>query len=226
MAKFDVEESWKHALEGTAAQILPAIREKLIVEINARHRICPPPSEFFTALNLTPLPKVKVVILGQDPYHGPGQAHGLSFSVRPPCPAPPSLKNIFKELHNEFARIRTNPDLSDWAKQGVLLLNSVLSVRQHMAASHAKFGWQEFTDAIIRAVVAQDQPVVFLLWGNFARSKRALVPPPHKVFETVHPSPLSAHNGFFGCGHFQKANAVLAQAGRTPIDWIGDQQQA
>ncbi len=183
--------------------------------------IYPDSNDIFNAFHLTPLSKVKVVIIGQDPYHEPGQAHGLSFSVKPGIDIPPSLANIYKELHDEMGTyIPNNGYLEKWAKEGVLLLNTILTVRAHSAMSHCKIGWQEFTDAAIRAVNEQDRPIVYLLWGKPAREKaKMLNNPKHLVLETVHPSPLSAYRGFFGCGHFKKANEFLIENGETPIDW-------
>ena len=183
--------------------------------------IYPDSNDIFNAFHLTPLSKVKVVIIGQDPYHEPGEAHGLSFSVKPGIDIPPSLANIYKELHDEMGTyIPNNGYLEKWAKEGVLLLNTILTVRAHSAMSHCKIGWQEFTDAAIRAVNEQDRPIVYLLWGKPAREKaKMLNNPKHLVLETVHPSPLSAYRGFFGCGHFKKANEFLIENGETPIDW-------
>jgi uracil-DNA glycosylase len=164
--------------------------------------------------------KVKVVILGQDPYHGPGQAHGLSFSVPDNMPAPPSLKNIFKEIESDLGmRMSGYPNLEKWARQGVLLLNAVLTVRSGEAASHSKIGWEQFTDAVIRYISDNCEGVVFMLWGNFARSKRDLIDrSKHHVLEAAHPSPL-ARGAFFGCRHFSQANNILAARGLQPIDW-------
>ena len=174
----------------------------------------------FRAFELTPLPDVKVVILGQDPYHGPGQAMGLSFSVPDGVPAPPSLKNIFREIGTDLGiAMSGRPNLEKWARQGVLLLNTCLTVRAGQPASHSRSGWQAFTDAGIRCVSDRCEGVVFLLWGNFARGKRALVDTTrHTVLEAAHPSPL-AGGAFFGCRHFSKTNAILLQEGKTPIDW-------
>ena len=185
------------------------------------HTIYPPGDDIFNAFHLTPLKDVKVVIIGQDPYHEPGQAHGLSFSVKPGIDTPPSLVNIYKELQSDLGcYIPNNGYLVKWAKQGVLLLNAVLTVRAHAAASHQNKGWENFTDAVIRIVNEVDRPIVFLLWGNFARSKKAMLTNPnHLVLEAPHPSPLSAHRGFFGCRHFSKANEILTAHGVQPIDW-------
>ncbi|MBQ8945747.1 MAG: uracil-DNA glycosylase [Lachnospiraceae bacterium] len=187
-------------------------------------KIFPPADDIFNALHLTPLAEVRVVILGQDPYHNDHQAHGLSFSVLPdvePRDIPPSLKNIYQELHNDCGcYIPDNGYLEKWARQGVLLLNTVLTVRAHEAASHQNKGWEQFTDAIIRAVNAQQRPIVFMLWGNPARRKKEMLDnPEHLYLEAPHPSPLSAHRGFFGCRHFSKCNEFLMSHGEKPIDW-------
>ena len=189
-------------------------------EKTAGKRIFPPGSQVFRAFDLTPVDKVKVVILGQDPYHGPGQAHGLSFSVPDNMPAPPSLKNIFKEIESDLGmRMSGYPNLEKWARQGVLLLNAVLTVRNGEAASHSKIGWEQFTDAVIRYISDNCEGVVFMLWGNFARSKRDLIDrSKHHVLEAAHPSPL-ARGAFFGCRHFSQANNILAARGLQPIDW-------
>ena len=187
----------------------------------ATQPVYPPSGDIFNALHLTPLSRVKVVIIGQDPYHEPGQAHGLCFSVQKGVEIPPSLQNIYKELHEDIGfQIPDHGCLTPWAKQGVLLLNAVLTVRAHAAASHRGKGWEEFTDAIIREVNKVDHPVVFLLWGSFARSKAAMLDnPKHLVLEAPHPSPLSAYRGFFGCRHFSKANAFLTEHGAEPVNW-------
>ncbi len=183
--------------------------------------IFPPSEDIFNALKYTPIDKVKVVLLGQDPYHEPGQAHGLSFSVKPGVKTPPSLVNMYKELNAEYGYpMPNNGYLVKWAKQGVLLMNTVLTVRNGAANSHKGKGWENFTDAVIKAVNSQERPVVYFLWGGNARSKKNLITnPKHLVLETVHPSPLSAYNGFFGCGHFKKANEFLEANGIEPIDW-------
>lgn len=184
--------------------------------------IYPPADDIFSALHLTPLSQVKVVILGQDPYHNEHQAHGLSFSVLPEQKElPPSLQNIYKELQDDCGcYIPNNGYLEKWAKQGVLLLNTVLTVRAHQAASHQGKGWEKFTDAIIQAVNAQDRPIVYLLWGRPAQSKvPMLTNPKHLILTAPHPSPLSAYRGFFGCRHFSQANAFLKDNGVSPIDW-------
>ena len=183
--------------------------------------VFPPANEIFSAFELTPLKDVKVVILGQDPYHNVGQAHGLCFSVRPDVDIPPSLLNIYKELHDDLGLyIPDNGYLEKWAKQGVLMLNTVLTVRAHQANSHRGIGWEEFTDAALKAVNALDQPVVYLLWGNPARAKKKFLNnPKHLILEAAHPSPLSSYRGFFGCRHFSKCNDFLVANGLTPIDW-------
>lgn len=216
-----IEESWKEAL---AAEFEKPYFESLVhflrQEKAAGKRIYPPGSQIFRAFDLTPLEQVKVVILGQDPYHGPGQAHGLSFSVPTGVPAPPSLKNIFKEIESDLGVSMSGyPNLESWARQGVLLLNAVLTVRGGEAASHSKIGWEQFTDAVIRCISDRCEGVVFMLWGNFARSKRDLIDHSrHHVLEAAHPSPL-ARGAFFGSRHFSQANELLKSHGRAPIDW-------
>ena len=183
--------------------------------------VYPPAEDIFNAFHFTPLSKVKVVILGQDPYHGDGQAHGLCFSVQPQVAIPPSLENIYKELQDDLGcYIPNNGYLKKWADQGVLLLNTVLTVRAHQANSHQGHGWEQFTDAVIQAVNAQDRPIVYMLWGAPARRKKAMLTnPKHLILEAPHPSPLSAYRGFFGCKHFSKANEFLKASGVEPIDW-------
>lgn len=183
--------------------------------------IFPPSDEIFTAFHLTPLSEVKVVILGQDPYHNIGQAHGLSFSVKPEIKTPPSLVNIYKELQDDIGcYIPNNGYLIKWAKQGVFLLNTTLTVRAHQANSHKDIGWEYFTDAAIRILNEQDRPIVFLLWGGFAQKKKSFLNnKKHLILEAPHPSPLSAHRGFLGCRHFSKTNEFLIQNGLNPIDW-------
>lgn len=186
------------------------------------HVIYPPADDIFNAFHLTPLSKVKVLILGQDPYHGEHQAHGLCFSVLPDQPElPPSLQNIYKELQDDLGcYIPNNGYLKKWAQQGVLMLNTVLTVRAHQAGSHQGKGWEQFTDAIIQAVNAQDRPIVYLLWGKPAQSKiPMLTNPKHLILKAPHPSPLSAYRGFFGCRHFSQTNAFLMENGIEPIDW-------
>lgn len=204
---------------------MAALKQFLLAERAAGQRIFPKGGEWFRALDLTPLGKVRVVILGQDPYHGPGQAHGLCFSVQPGVAIPPSLVNIYKELQTDLGIPPARHGfLEPWARQGVLLLNSVLTVRMGEAASHRERGWERFTDAAIAALNAQADPIVFLLWGSYAQKKAALIDSVdkggrHLVLKAPHPSPLSAHSGFFGCRHFSKANAFLEANGLAPIDW-------
>lgn len=183
--------------------------------------VFPPADDLFSAFHYTDLPDVKVVILGQDPYHNVGQAHGLSFSVRPGVEAPPSLVNIFKELQDDLGcEIPDNGYLVKWAKQGVLLLNTVLTVRAHEANSHRGIGWEQFTDAAIAAINKQNRPIVYMLWGRPAQSKKSMITNPnHLVLMAPHPSPLSAYRGFFGCKHFSTANKFLEEKGISPIDW-------
>lgn len=216
-----IENEWLEYLKPEFSK--PYYRElyNFVKEEYSTREIFPPSDKIFSALEHTSVKDVKVVIIGQDPYHEPGQAHGMSFSVLPGVKTPPSLQNMYKELNSELGcYIPNNGYLVKWADQGVLLLNAVLTVRSGAANSHKGKGWEQFTDAVIRAVNAQDRPVVYLLWGSNARAKKALINnPKHLVLETVHPSPLSAYNGFFGCGHFKKANEFLKENGLTPIDW-------
>lgn len=185
------------------------------------YTIYPPSDDIFKALDLTPLSKVKAVILGQDPYHDVNQAHGLCFSVRPGIQPPPSLVNIYKELHEDLGlKIPNNGYLVKWAEQGVLMLNTVLTVRAHKANSHKGKGWEHFTDAIIQAVNTQDRPIVFILWGRNAQNKKKMLNnPKHLIIESAHPSPLSAYNGFFGSRPFSRTNDFLQEHGVEPIDW-------
>lgn len=183
--------------------------------------VFPPVEDIFNAFHFTPLSEVKVVIIGQDPYHNIGQAHGLCFSVKPEVDIPPSLVNIYQELHEDLGcDIPNNGYLVKWAKQGVLMLNTVLTVRAHMANSHHGKGWEEFTDAAIKALNEQDRPIVFLLWGRPAQMKKKMLNNPnHLILEAPHPSPLSAYRGFFGCKHFSRTNEFLQSRGIAPIDW-------
>lgn len=194
--------------------------QKVLEEYRTR-QIFPAPDDLFNAFHLTPLSEVKVVILGQDPYHNDGQAHGLCFSVKPEVEIPPSLVNIYKELQEDLGcYIPDNGYLVKWARQGVLLLNTVLTVRAHQANSHRGIGWETFTDSVIEAVNRQDRPIVFMLWGRPAQMKRSMLTNPrHLILEAPHPSPLSAYRGFFGCRHFSRANAFLEENGVEPIDW-------
>lgn len=196
------------------------LRQFLISEYNTK-TIYPPMNDIFNALKTTAYSDVKAVILGQDPYHGAGQAHGMCFSVKKGVEPPPSLKNIFKEIHDETGLpIPAHGELTQWAERGVLLLNTALTVREGQANSHRGQGWEIFTDRIIELLNERDKPIVFLLWGGNARAKKKIISnPKHLVLECAHPSPLSAHSGFFGCGHFTKANDFLKAAGMEPIDW-------
>ena len=218
----DLEASWLQPLEGEfELPYMQQLRAFLEQEKRAGKRIFPRGNEFFEAFRQTPLSRVKVVILGQDPYHGEGQAHGLCFSVRPGVSVPPSLQNIYKEINGELGfAIPAHGYLGSWAEQGVLLLNSVLSVESGRAASHQGKGWELFTDRVIEVVNAQRTGVVFLLWGGYAQRKGEKIDADrHCVLKAPHPSPLSAHRGFFGCGHFVAANQYLARQGSVPVDW-------
>lgn len=217
-----IEQSWKNALADEFGKpYFESLVRFLHKEKAEGQKIFPPGGQIFRAFELTPLDKLKVVILGQDPYHGYGQAHGLSFSVPEGVPAPPSLKNIFKEIETDLGiRMSGYPNLEKWARQGVLLLNAVLTVRAGAAASHSKIGWEEFTDAVIRHISDNCEGVIFLLWGNFARSKSVLIDrSKHHVLEAAHPSPL-ARGAFFGCRHFSQTNTLLKAQGKAPIDWM------
>ncbi|MDI7774996.1 uracil-DNA glycosylase [Asticcacaulis sp. EMRT-3] len=222
MTGIKLDDGWKALLEGEFSKpYMVQLKAFLQAEQAAGKRIFPRGADYFRALDLTPPDKVRVVILGQDPYHGEGQAHGLSFSVRPGVRIPPSLVNIYKELHSDLGIERpAHGFLESWAQQGVLLLNAVLSVEMGMAASHQGRGWELFTDAVIRAVNDLPQPVVFILWGAYAQKKAGFVDTSrHLVIKSPHPSPLSAHNGFFGSRPFSRANAFLASKGLPEIDW-------
>jgi uracil-DNA glycosylase len=214
--------SWLEPLGQEFAQpYMAELKRFLVGEKQGGKRIFPAGSNWFRALDLTPLDKVRVVILGQDPYHGPGQAHGLCFSVPGGVQPPPSLVNIFKELEGDLGlKPARHGFLEHWAQQGVLLLNSVLTVEMGRAASHREKGWERFTDAIVREVNSKAEPVVFMLWGSYAQKKAAFVDTTkHLVLKAPHPSPLSAHSGFFGCRHFSRANAFLESRGLPPVDW-------
>lgn len=213
---------WLSAVGSEFAQpYMQSLHTFLRNEHNDGHIVYPPDTEIFNALRLTPFEDIKVVILGQDPYHGEKQAHGLAFSVRRGVPPPPSLVNIYKELETDFGpRDRTDGDLSPWARQGVLLLNATLTVRHAAPASHQNRGWEKFTDAIVRAINDRHDHVVFMLWGAHAQKKGAVINRArHLVLTAPHPSPLSAYRGFLGCGHFTAANKYLSRHGRTPIQW-------
>lgn len=217
MAKTD----WNPVLRAEFDKPYWAELQEFVFEERSHHQVFPPHEEVFAALHLTPYQDVKVLVLGQDPYHGPGQAHGLCFSVKPPVPPPPSLQNIFKELAEDVGvTIPEHGSLTRWAEQGVLLLNATLTVRAHQAGSHQNKGWETFTDQVIEAVSAKEETVVFILWGSYARRKKALIDASrHVILESPHPSPLSAHRGFFGSRPFSQSNEALVAAGREPVDW-------
>lgn len=217
-----IEASWKQALnEEFQKPYFENIVQFLKVEKQSNKTIFPPGSLIFNAFEQTPFDKVKVVLLGQDPYHNYGQAHGLCFSVPQGIMFPPSLQNIFKEIKEDTGiSIPAKGDLTSWAKQGVLLLNASLTVRAHEANSHAKIGWTDFTDAVIKKISDEKEGIVFLLWGKFAQNKQVLIDAAkHHILMAAHPSPLSAYNGFFGCRHFSKTNELLAAQGKEPINW-------
>ena len=216
-----INNDWLDALKG---EFKKPYYKKLFETVNEEYRtrqIFPPADDIFNAFHLTPLHNVKAVILGQDPYHNDGQAHGLCFSVKRGVETPPSLVNIYQELHDDCGcYIPNNGYLEKWAKQGVLLLNTVLTVRAHQANSHRGIGWEQFTDDAIRILEEEDRPIVFLLWGRPAQMKASLLHNPrHLILEAPHPSPLSAYRGFFGCRHFSKTNEFLLRNGLEPIDW-------
>lgn len=217
----DLGEGWTQALGPEFNTPYFADLKRFLLEERNRHKVYPRGRDMFNAFLLTPLPEVRVVILGQDPYHGPGQAHGLCFSVPQGVKPPPSLENIFKELRRDLQiPYPSNGDLSPWARQGVLLLNTTLTVRDGQAASHQGQGWERFTDKAIRVVSEQGQGRVFLLWGRHAQDKEAIIDSDrHYILKAPHPSPLSAHRGFIGCGHFSAVNEILTAQGGPPIDW-------
>lgn len=219
--KPDIEEGWYQALKAEFESPYFANIKAFLIEEKKNHIVYPPSRLIFNAFNLTPFDKVKVVILGQDPYHNVGQAHGLAFSVPDGIQPPPSLQNIFKELNSDIGmEIPQKGNLENWAKEGVLLLNASLTVRANMAASHARIGWQQFTDAAIRALSDKKEHLVFILWGNYAIAKENLIDhSKHLVLKTVHPSPLSANRGFFGCHHFSRTNQYLINNGIQPVNW-------
>lgn len=222
MSEIKLHPSWKEKLQTEFKKPYMLGLRKFLEEQKEKGRtIFPKGSQYFAAFDMTPFDQVKVVILGQDPYHGPGQAHGLSFSVQDGVPLPPSLQNIFKELNADLGiPISKSGHLEKWAKQGVLLLNAVLTVEQSKAASHQGKGWEEFTDSVIRHLNEEKENVVFLLWGSYAQKKGAFIDrKKHLVIETPHPSPLSAYRGFFGSKPFSKINLYLENHGQKPIDW-------
>ena len=217
----NIHPSWKEVLSAEFNSPYFTELKSFLVEEKKKNSVFPPGKFIFNAFDLTPFSDVKVVLLGQDPYHNIGQAHGLCFSVPDGEAFPPSLRNIFKEIHEDLGiSIPKSGNLEKWAKQGVLLLNATLTVRAHEAGSHQKRGWEQFTDAVIRTVSQKHTGVVFLLWGNYAQAKTELIDTSkHFILKTVHPSPLSASRGFFGCKHFSKTNEFLTQNGKTPINW-------
>ncbi|MCR9258566.1 MAG: uracil-DNA glycosylase [Pseudomonadaceae bacterium] len=221
-----LEASWRELLGAQFEQpYMQQLSRYLRAEKARGARIFPPGKQMFSALNLTPVDKVKVVIIGQDPYHGPNQAHGLCFSVLPGTPVPPSLRNILKEIHSDLGVQQTISSdrgcLTSWAEQGVLLLNAVLSVEQSKAGSHQNKGWEQFTDAVVHELCQAREGLVFMLWGSYAQKKGSIVDAAKNcVLKAPHPSPLSAHRGFFGCKHFSKANAYLSAHNHKPIDWL------
>lgn len=216
-----IENDWLEPLSSEFKKPYYASLYKKVLEEYKNHTVYPKSEDIFNAYSYTDLSDVKVLILGQDPYHEPGQAHGLCFSVNPGIDIPPSLVNIYKELHDDQGcYIPNNGYLKKWADQGVMLLNTVLTVRAHAANSHKGIGWEQFTDATIRALNEQDRPIVYLLWGKPAQEKCSMLNNPKQlVLKAPHPSPLSAYRGFFGCGHFSKANNFLIENGVEPIDW-------
>lgn len=219
--KPDIESSWYEVLKQEFEEPYFYEIKSFLIQDKRQYIVYPPSQLIFNAFNLTPFDKVKVVILGQDPYHNVGQAHGLAFSVPNGIMPPPSLKNIFKELQSDIGMpIPTNGNLESWAREGVLLLNSCLTVRANNPASHQGIGWQRFTDAAINALSEKKEHIVFLLWGNYAIAKEKLIDTrKHLVLKTVHPSPLSANRGFFGCRHFSQTNTYLSSNGISPIKW-------
>ncbi|MDE1919296.1 MAG: uracil-DNA glycosylase [Patescibacteria group bacterium] len=218
-----IDPSWREKLAGEFEKPYFAELAAFVKKEYQEGKVFPPPKSIFRAFDLCPFEKVKVVILGQDPYHGEKQANGLAFAVDEHTVVPPSLQNIFKEIASDLGKplVHTDGDLSRWAKQGVLLLNATLTVRAHAAGSHQERGWELFTDAAIRALSDEREHLVFMLWGNYAKAKGAHIDrSKHLVLEAPHPSPFSAANGFFGCRHFSKANAYLAEHGEEPIHWL------
>jgi uracil-DNA glycosylase len=216
-----IEDSWKDLLVAQFRADYFTVLRNFLVEEKKKHSIYPPGSKIFAAFDFTPFHSLKVVILGQDPYHGPGQAHGLCFSVPEGVQKPPSLQNIFKEINSDIGLpIPDSGNLEKWAKQGVLLLNATLTVRANLAGSHQGKGWEKFTDEVIKIISENKSGVVFLLWGNYAQAKEALIDTArHHILKAPHPSPLSASRGFFGCRHFSKTNILLTNSGKDAIDW-------
>ena len=223
MEKIDpqIEESWKKILQKEFDSEYFLLLKSFLVEEKKKHIIYPHGNQIFAAFDMTPFDKVKVVILGQDPYHGAGQAHGLCFSVQDGIKPPPSLINIYKEIESDLGiKMPLNGNLSYWAKQGVLLLNATLTVQASLAGSHQKKGWETFTDSVIKELSEKREGIVFLLWGNYAQAKIPLInADKHFILKAAHPSPFSAFNGFFCCKHFSKTNQILVNQGKEPIDW-------
>lgn len=217
----DIGPGWHQALAAELQAPYFSVLHEFVLAERAQHHVCPPTSQVFAAFWATPFADVRVVILGQDPYHGPGQAHGLAFSVPSGIPTPPSLANIFAELNRDLQLPRpSHGDLTTWARQGVFLLNATLTVRAAHAGSHQGHGWERFTDAVIRALNKNHSGLIFLLWGRFAQQKAELIDTDrHSILRAPHPSPLSAYKGFLGCGHFSRTNALLQHQGRPPIQW-------
>ncbi|MFA6415078.1 MAG: uracil-DNA glycosylase [Candidatus Paceibacterota bacterium] len=218
-----IEPSWARHLSGEFEQAYFKELTDFVKKEYQEGKVYPAPKNIFRAFDLCPFEDVKVVILGQDPYHGPGQANGLCFAVGAETRVPPSLQNIFKEIESDLGKplVHTDGDLTRWAEQGVLLLNSTLTVRAHTAGSHQEKGWEQFTDAVIKALSEEREHLVFMLWGNYAKAKGAHIDrSKHLVLEAPHPSPFSAYSGFFGCKHFSKANDYLISHNSTPIDWL------
>lgn len=219
--KPQIDESWLSAIGDEFEKPYMKVLKAFLSEEVKKHTVYPPGKDMFNAFNYTPFDQVKVVIIGQDPYHGPNQAHGLCFSVQKGVPNPPSLQNIFREIKESLGiEMPKHGCLESWAYQGVFLLNASLSVRAHQANSHSKQGWEKFTDRAIKEIAENREGIVFMLWGAYARKKAEMIDQSkHLVLEAPHPSPLSAHRGFFGCGHFKKANEYLESKGMQPIDW-------
>ncbi len=219
-----IEPAWKKVLDAEFNSPYFSSLKQFLIEEKSKHRVFPPGNMIFAAFDHTPFDRVKVVILGQDPYHGPGQAHGLCFSVSKGVPKPPSLINIFKELESDLGLpVPSHGNLEKWAEQGVLLLNATLTVRANQAGSHQGRGWEAFTDAVIRILSDHRKGLVFFLWGNYARAKANLIDQSkHHILTAPHPSPLSASRGFLGCRHFSKANQLLKAQGDAPVDWSID----
>lgn len=217
----EIHESWKEILKDEFQSEYFYKLKEFLIEEKKKYRIYPPGKKIFEAFNLTSFNEVKVVLLGQDPYHGTGQAHGLCFSVPEGIPQPPSLVNIFKEIESDLSiKMTQSGNLENWAKQGILLLNATLTVRANQAGSHQNKGWERFTDAAIKKISDEKENIVFLLWGSFAQAKQSIIDSSkHFILKTVHPSPLSVYRGFFGCKHFSKTNELLKSVGKEPVNW-------